>query len=135
MSPEAAFVREEKQAEPEVEKRPEPKPKPYKYEVVEPCHRDGLYFDPTNPKAELPMFHWAETPQVSAALKPANDFTRKATEEQRLVFAKVRRENELKSHPELAAMVRENGELKARMDAQGAQLAEAISALKVAAKK
>lgn len=112
--------------EKKVEKKAEPKPTPYKYEVVQPCHRDGLYYDPTNPKAELPMFHYAAEPQVSVALVPADEFTAKATAEQKVKFAEVARLNKLNANPELAALAASNARLEG-------QLADAIKALQAAA--
>jgi hypothetical protein len=103
----------------------------YTYEVTQPCHRDGLYYDPEKWKqdgGEGPLLHVASEPQVSMALKPADEATEEATEAQKLVFAEVKRKKDLAAHPELAELVRKNAELEA-------QLTKAIAALQKAASK
>lgn len=118
-------------------KAAEPKPQ-YVYEVTEPCHRDGLYYDPVKWRqdgGEGPLIHVASEPQVSKALKPVDEATEKATAAKALEFAAVKRAKELGAHPELAKIIEQNAALMAANAQQQQQIAELVAALKGTVKK
>lgn len=116
---------------------------PYKYKVNQRCLRTVLEFDKDG---KVTRRHQAvfgagqdyaiDAPQVSAALDPADDFTKAATEKRRKEI-ELERAAKTEAGPEVQALRLQTASMQKQLEdqrqafeAQGKQIAELLAALK-----